>query len=63
MLVITRRMGEVFRIGDDVQVVIIKIDKNTIRLGIEAPKDVEIWREELYQKIAKEKATKEKATL
>ena len=55
MLVFTRKVGEVFRIGDDVQVVIIKMDGNRVKIGIEAPKDIQIWREEIYNKIAKER--------
>lgn len=47
MLVITRKIGEGVKIGDDIRVVIVHIDHNRVKIGIEAPKDVPIWREEL----------------
>ena len=47
MLVLSRKLGEKICIGTDVVVTVIEIDRNKIRLGIEAPKDVEIFRSEL----------------
>lgn len=54
MLVLTRKSGESIRIGDDVRIVLLDIKEHQIRLGIEAPHDVPIHREELYLKIQKE---------
>ncbi len=51
MLVLTRRLGEAITIGDDVRIVIVEISGHQVKLGIEAPKDVEIYREELYKRI------------
>ena len=47
MLVLSRRQNEVIRIGDDVTVTVVRIGPNTVRLGIEAPSDMNIVREEL----------------
>lgn len=47
MLVLSRKLGERIFIGGDVIVTVVEIDRNKIRLGIEAPKDVAIYREEL----------------
>jgi len=47
MLVLSRRVGEKIWIGDDVQVVVIAIRGNTVRLGIEAPRDIHVRRDEL----------------
>ena len=51
MLVLTRRLGESITIGDNVKIVIVDIDGNQVKLGIEAPRNIEIYREELYEKI------------
>ena len=55
MLVLTRRLGEVLRIGDDITITVLGIKGNQVRIGIEAPIEVEIWREELWLKIQEEK--------
>jgi carbon storage regulator len=47
MLILTRRLGETILIGDDIEVTIAHIDGNQVRVGIKAPKDVDIVREEL----------------
>ena len=44
MLVLTRKIDETIRIGDDITVTVVKIDKGTVKLGIEAPEDVNIRR-------------------
>ncbi len=54
MLVLTRKLGEVIKIGDQVKVVVVSIDGNSVKLGIEAPKEVPVHREEVYEKIAAE---------
>jgi carbon storage regulator len=47
MLVLSRKLGQRFQVGPDVQITIVKIDKNSVRIGIEAPGDVTIHREEI----------------
>lgn len=54
MLILTRRIGEVLRIGDDVSITILGIKGNQVRIGIDAPKDVAVHREEIYQRIKRE---------
>lgn len=54
MLVLTRKSGESFRIGSDVIVRILDIKSGHIKIGIEAPKEVGIYREEVYLKIVDE---------
>ncbi len=51
MLVLTRRVGESINIGNEIKVTIINFEGGQVRLGIEAPKDVIIHREEIYNKI------------
>lgn len=53
MLVLTRRVGRTFNIGDDVQVTIVEIQGNQVRIGINAPKQVPVHREEVYERIKK----------
>ena len=54
MLVLTRKSGEAIRIGDDVKVVVVEVKDNQVKLGIEAPMDRTIHREEIYLKIREE---------
>lgn len=54
MLVLTRRSDEAIRIGDEIVIRIVEIKGSQVRVGIEAPKGVRIYREELYQKIKEE---------
>ena len=54
MLVISRKINEKIKIGDNIEVYVISIDKNQIKLGIEAPKEVTILRGELIESIKEE---------
>ena len=60
MLVLSRKLGQRFQIGDDVKVTIVKIDRNSVRIGIEAPGDVTIYREEI---VPTEARTESKTTV
>jgi len=54
MLILTRRVGETLMIGDDVTVTVLGVKGNQVRIGVGAPKDVAVHREEIYQKIQTE---------
>ncbi|NLB62493.1 MAG: carbon storage regulator CsrA [Fibrobacter sp.] len=54
MLVLTRKPGESIRIADNIKVIVVEIDGNNIKLGIDAPRAISIYREEVYQKILEE---------
>ena len=55
MLILTRRIGDRLRIGEDVKVTVLGINGRQVRIGIEAPEDVTVNREEIYQRILKER--------
>lgn len=55
MLILTRRGGESVIIGDDVKITVLAVRGNQVRLGIDAPKDVSVHREEIYERIQSEK--------
>jgi len=55
MLILTRRPGESLIIGDDVTVMVLGIKGNQVRVGVNAPKDTSVHREEIYQRIQEEK--------
>src|SRR3990167_7203390 len=57
MLILTRRVGETIIIGDDVIITVLGIKGNQVRIGINAPIDVSVHREEIYQRIQQEKNT------
>jgi carbon storage regulator len=55
MLILTRRVGEKLMIGDDISVTVLGVKGNQVRIGVHAPCDVEIHREEIYARVRREK--------
>ena len=51
MLILTRRVNEALMVGDDVKLVVLGVKGNQVRIGIDAPKSIEVHREEVYERI------------
>ncbi len=54
MLILTRRVGETVMVGDDITITVLGVKGNQVRIGVNAPKEVAVHREEIYERIKKE---------
>jgi len=61
MLILTRSQGETIYIGDDIRITVLGTNGGQVRLGIDAPQNIEVHREEIYQRIQLEKRAREQS--
>ncbi|MFT5063185.1 MAG: carbon storage regulator [Gammaproteobacteria bacterium] len=59
MLILTRKVGEALRVGDDVSLTVLGIKGSQVRIGIDAPREVAVHREEIYQRVVSAELTEE----
>ena len=60
MLILTRRVGETVVIGNDVDITVLGVKGNQVRLGVKAPREISVHREEIYKRISAGKAAEKK---
>ena len=63
MLILTRRVGETIKIGEDITVTVLGVEGNQVRVGVGAPRNVAVHREEIYQRIQDEQNAPQSAQI